>query len=536
MSREARRKALSYGVLAGERALDGLAWESAAGLAAELISFARTDDHVDPGVTADLLRIRGTALFRLGRRAEAMEPLARAGGLYRQSGNADGMGKLVAVPVFFQVGDFEMRDLAYDAASLLPADHPQAFNARFAAAFAGYQVDGDYREGLRRTESLRNVPQNGNPTERQIITHGLRRYLLIKLRRLSEAQAEIRRVPPTPVHSSPRLEALRLVPHVALAARFGHAEEAELSARMMVDAVRKTDDFSYMGRFYAFLLRSLLRRGAWDEIEATAAEAREATPDEPVGYHAAIVARYYRGEADSGDALWRELESMSHEMDPVRGQTHAAVITSAAQRAYVFEEPPRDSEAETLARALLEMQSGHPLIRARAGVALSELLFIRWLCEEEPDPRDPALAEGGLAENDRVWLLQDHCAHFAWGLLRAVQGKSRAAERARLTRHGVVPGRKQQAQRLETEAAQLAGDYGLAPLSRRLRRGSLLSPRERTVLVAAAQGKPDKQIAAELALSRYTVGNHMRHILKKLGSGSRTEAVNRARKLGLIRD
>lgn len=61
-----------------------------------------------------------------------------------------------------------------------------------------------------------------------------------------------------------------------------------------------------------------------------------------------------------------------------------------------------------------------------------------------------------------------------------------------------------------------------------------LTPREREVLDLLAEGLPNKTIARELTISEYTVKFHVNAILTKLGAGSRTEAVVRATRLGLI--
>jgi two-component system, NarL family, nitrate/nitrite response regulator NarL len=61
-----------------------------------------------------------------------------------------------------------------------------------------------------------------------------------------------------------------------------------------------------------------------------------------------------------------------------------------------------------------------------------------------------------------------------------------------------------------------------------------LTPREREVLDLVAEGLPNKIIAARLHISEYTVKFHVNAILNKLGAGSRTEAVVRATRLGLI--
>ncbi len=63
---------------------------------------------------------------------------------------------------------------------------------------------------------------------------------------------------------------------------------------------------------------------------------------------------------------------------------------------------------------------------------------------------------------------------------------------------------------------------------------SLLTPREQQVLSHVAMGGSDKEIAAALNISLYTVKSHVRSILSKLQVNSRHEAARFARHLGLI--
>ncbi|HYO88171.1 MAG TPA: response regulator transcription factor [Candidatus Limnocylindrales bacterium] len=60
------------------------------------------------------------------------------------------------------------------------------------------------------------------------------------------------------------------------------------------------------------------------------------------------------------------------------------------------------------------------------------------------------------------------------------------------------------------------------------------TPREQEVLALVAEGLPNKQIARQLHISEHTVKFHINALLTKLGAGSRTEAVVRASRLGLI--
>ena len=62
-----------------------------------------------------------------------------------------------------------------------------------------------------------------------------------------------------------------------------------------------------------------------------------------------------------------------------------------------------------------------------------------------------------------------------------------------------------------------------------------LSPRELEVLRLLADGRSNQAIASELVISLDTVKRHVSHVLDKLQAANRTQAVSRARDLGLLR-
>ena len=62
-----------------------------------------------------------------------------------------------------------------------------------------------------------------------------------------------------------------------------------------------------------------------------------------------------------------------------------------------------------------------------------------------------------------------------------------------------------------------------------------LSPREMEVLERMARGMSNQEIADELFLSLATVKTHSARLFEKLDARRRTQAVERARQLGLIR-
>lgn len=80
-----------------------------------------------------------------------------------------------------------------------------------------------------------------------------------------------------------------------------------------------------------------------------------------------------------------------------------------------------------------------------------------------------------------------------------------------------------------------ADQAGIPILSNQsLDRNVKLSEREREVLKLLANGVTTKYVAKQLHISRTTVNNHVQHILKKLESHTRLEAIRRAERAGLI--
>ncbi len=62
-----------------------------------------------------------------------------------------------------------------------------------------------------------------------------------------------------------------------------------------------------------------------------------------------------------------------------------------------------------------------------------------------------------------------------------------------------------------------------------------ITERERQVLQLLADGRSNKEIAARLGVSPNTVKTHVARLFEKLQVGRRTEAIQLARELGLVR-
>jgi len=74
----------------------------------------------------------------------------------------------------------------------------------------------------------------------------------------------------------------------------------------------------------------------------------------------------------------------------------------------------------------------------------------------------------------------------------------------------------------------------LISVTRPIARETELTERETEILRLLSKGATTASIASQLHISRTTVNNHIQHILKKLDSHTRLEAIRRAEHAGLI--
>ncbi len=104
---------------------------------------------------------------------------------------------------------------------------------------------------------------------------------------------------------------------------------------------------------------------------------------------------------------------------------------------------------------------------------------------------------------------------------------------------GYIPKSCEKSAIVKAIRAVAGGERFLAPeLAKKLAERDLLpllSAREVEVLHLVAKGMPNKQIAAELAISEATIKTHIAHILEKLDVSDRTHAVIMAMERGILR-
>jgi DNA-binding NarL/FixJ family response regulator len=147
-------------------------------------------------------------------------------------------------------------------------------------------------------------------------------------------------------------------------------------------------------------------------------------------------------------------------------------------------------------------------------VALTELLAsqgwpVVWL-GDTPSPSDlQGLVRVGL----RGFLLADAGSEDVYAALQAAA-------------HGLLV--------VDPILARAVPGLATSPLLDESATDGTLTDREREVLQLLALGLPNKAIARRLGVSEHTIKFHVGSILAKLDAGSRTEAVTRAARRGLL--
>ena len=148
---------------------------------------------------------------------------------------------------------------------------------------------------------------------------------------------------------------------------------------------------------------------------------------------------------------------------------------------------------------------------------------------ESPAHADVVLREDLPRELDRLLavVLSDGTItsrQFRWGV-RAILPRDAPAEQIIAALHAATAGLI--AIPLETASALLPAASEAEVEN--------LTPREMETLEMLAEGLSNKQIAARLHISEHTAKFHVNSILGKLGAGTRTEAVMRGIRSGLLK-
>ena len=231
---------------------------------------------------------------------------------------------------------------------------------------------------------------------------------------------------------------------------------------------------------------------AQGEVAAAArwVEERGLGPDDDPGYprepEYLVLARVLLAQDRAGPAL--TLLGRLHAAAAAQGRTGSVIEIQALQALALAAAGDENAAVNTLAQALmLGCSQGYVRVFADEGAPMAALLGRLVAAQKADHAVARGVPLGCLAR-----------------LLRAF-GEPPAAAGARQHAAAAVPGLVEQ-----------------------------LTPRELEILALLAAGTPNPRIAEQLVVSLDTVKKHVSHLLGKLGAANRTEAVTRARELGLI--
>ncbi len=231
---------------------------------------------------------------------------------------------------------------------------------------------------------------------------------------------------------------------------------------------------------------------------------------------AALKARCYLAAGDLKRATaWLQSRSTSHFRNPLNREQSAI----SAARVLIATDRPAQAIALLAPLRLSTEQSRHDR-------HLIEVLIIY---------ADALRAEGNL-QDARPMLVQALQRAAKAGFLRmfAEESASMQAMIRELDSPELPPAWLRQLKGLLERDTENDATSAAAPLPTPEALVEPLSQREREVLLLIHEGLPNKEIAVRMQVAATTVKAHIRNLYGKLNVGSRTEALARARRLGLV--
>jgi DNA-binding NarL/FixJ family response regulator len=139
------------------------------------------------------------------------------------------------------------------------------------------------------------------------------------------------------------------------------------------------------------------------------------------------------------------------------------------------------------------------------------------------DGEGPAVLAIG---DERTVRVLARAGHAAWGVVPVTATSEDLAAAVTAVARGLLV--------LPPDSAALIARAGDPDDGAEDEEAEALTAREREVLDLASRGLSNREVAAALAISEHTVKFHLASVYGKLGAGSRTDAVRRGLRRGLI--
>ncbi len=570
--RDAEQNRRRYLLLAADAAVASRAWGEAIELFEELA--ADSENEIRSAEDARAMTGLGRSYHAIGRSAQGIACYRRAFDYFRHTDNVDEMIRIATTPYYPRVGEPGHHDFCEETLSFVPADSPIRGLLLYSQGIGLLGSLGDFSRAERSlAEGLRIGVSQRDPQvqARNLAALGFLDCVNGRPEDGLDKLKQVYRILDT--HPDPQLENQAGYAIGTALLALGRYDEAELYAERMLAAAQMTAESGIVASACHVRTRTELLRGDWSSACRYIDQGLAADPDHLMLIALRCFLEYTRGDLELGDRFRERILSMRRRVPSGPWHVHIHAASTAAVRAR------NSGDTSGLAGHLPQLRSiaaafpAHPFIRLRAHLLIG---FIAAQLDDRDQARQsrdsimklPPLLLIRPYLRERFLGLMAHCGadhagartHFEEGLRQVRLYGDRPIEAWLLCELGeaLLPephvnadGRLNHARRLILDARGTAESLGMSPLATRanallesisqlVRDGrpahTHLTERERQILRRVATGMTNQAIAAELSISTWTVVNHMRSVLSKLGASNRTEAVSVARRLGSLED
>lgn len=457
------------------------------------------------------------ALIRAGRMPDALAPLGIAEEAWLRDGDPFRLGLInLMYAVRSMAGQDAQRtvDFAQIALSLIPKDHPDEVAMAQGLVGIGHCLTGNCRLAITAFAAARSLIDAGAMSWMHFVEMGFSSAILMQQGNLKEAALLLDRIRSLTdhTHSLPYQQSrLRTGEILTEWNQIGEADDV-LTA---VDALcEKSNTLTWRGWICLARARAKWAGGehdsAFDELDRAIAIGSRIPWVKVVRDARATQARFWL--ASGQDALARRWAE-SCDLDPLAPPTYERQFEYLTYVRLLIAEDRGD-----LALQILTPIGLHASAMGRDG-DLVEIELLSALAHKACGDQNAALASLDTAL--RLGEIGGYLRTFA------NEGESIAP----LLRHAAVRGHRRDYARRILHVIEGTGRQE-APFQ--TVHSDALSERELDVLRLVSDGLPNRSIGERLFISEKTVKKHLSNILAKLGAANRTQAVDQARRMGLI--
>lgn len=564
-----RRRCLQ---LAADTAIASRAWGEAIELLEELAP--NIDGGIRSARDARVMSGLGRSYYAVGRSAQGIACYRRVFDFFRRSGRVEEMVRIATTPYYPRVGEPGHDDFCEETLSSVPSDSPVRGLLLYSRGIGLLGSSGDFSLAERSfDEGLRIGVQRGEPQvqARNLAALG---FLDCVNSRPTDGLDKLKRVYRVlDTHSDPQLENQAGYAIGTALLALGRSDEAEEYAERMLAAALRTGESGIVASACHVRSRTELLRGDWPSACRLIDQGLSADPDHLMLAALRCFLEYTRGDFELGDRFRDRVLSIRRRVPSGPWHVHIHAASTAAVRARNSGDPSELATHLPQLRSIAAAPQAHPFIRLRAH------LMVGFIAAQLGDRGQARRSRDSVLKlptrilirpylKERFLGLMAHCcadhqgarAHLEEGLRLARHYGDQPMEAWLLCELGeaLLPeprtdpgGQLSRARSLILDAGSRAEHLSMKPLVARPRTmldriselvsegrpaHAHLTERERQILRRVATGMTNEAIARELSISTWTVVNHMRSVLSKLGASNRTEAVSVARRLGSLED